>query len=76
MLDYNNVDFPKETYYIRHPNRIYFSTDFYDGEKIFYYNKHTKPSSNARGYRWYRNMHGLMKLVHWTDIKHGKLFQR
>lgn len=33
MLDYSNADFPKETYYIRHPNRIYFSTDFYDGEK-------------------------------------------
>ena len=45
MLDYSNADFPKETYYIRHPNRIYFPTDFYDGEKIFYYGKHTKPSS-------------------------------
>lgn len=51
MLDYSNADFPKETYYIRHPNRIYLSTDFYDGEKIFYYGKHTKLSSNARGYR-------------------------
>ena len=76
MLDYSNTNFPQETHYIRHPNRIYSSMDFEDGEKIFYYGKHIKPSSNAKGYRWYRNVHGLTRLVHWTDIKHGQLFQR
>lgn len=74
-MNYNKTNFPKETYYIRHPNHIYSSMDFKNGEKIFYYSKHIKPSSNAKGYRWYRNEHGQIRLIHWTDIKHESLFK-
>lgn len=69
IIDYNNANFPKETYFIRHPNRLYSTMDFEDGEKITYYSKHIKPSANAKGYRWYRGEHGRTRLVHWTDIK-------
>ena len=69
-MNYGNANFPETTEYIRNKNRLYFSTDFKDGEKIMFFSKCEKPSSNAAGYRLYQNEVVDIKLIHWNDIKH------
>lgn len=67
-ISYANVEFPLYAKYKRSKNRIYFATDFEDGEKLEYYGKAEKPSSNAMGYRYYINSKGYIKLIHYTDL--------
>lgn len=68
-MDYKNVDFPVRARYKRKDNRIYFVTDFEDGEELEYYGKVEKPSSNAMGYRYYKNSKGNIRLTHYTDLE-------
>ena len=67
-IDYNNVVFPEKAKYVRHENRIYFATDCQDGEELIYYGKCEKPSSNAMGYREYKDSKGYIRLIHYEDI--------
>lgn len=67
-IDYRKVEFPLKAKYVRHENRIYFITDWQDGEELTYYGKADKPNSNAKGYRFYRDSKGNIKLVHYNDI--------
>ena len=48
-------NFPMKAKYKRNVNRIYFCTDFEDGEEIEFYHMHEKPSSNANGTAFYRS---------------------
>lgn len=68
-MDYTNVEFPLCAKYKRHENRIYFATDCEDGEELEYYGKVEKPSSNAAGYRHYKDSKGFLHLIHYTDIE-------
>jgi len=67
-MNYTNVDFPVHAKYKRSKNRIYFATDYKDGEELEYYGKVEKPSSNALGYRYYRNSSGYIRLIRYTDL--------
>ena len=67
-VDYSNYDFPLKAKYVRHKNRIYFSTDCQDGEELTYYGRVEKPNSNAMGYRHYLDSKGQIKLIHINDI--------
>lgn len=66
-MDYRNYEFPLKVKYVRQENRVYFATDFEDGEEITYVGKCEKPSSNALGYRWYKGR-TEMNLVHISEI--------
>lgn len=68
-MDYRKVEFPLKAKYKRHKCRIYFVTDFKDGEELEYYGKVEKPASNAKGYRWYKNSQGKIKVVHYNDLE-------
>ena len=68
-MDYKNVEFPLKAKYKRHKNRIYFVTDFGDGEEIEYDGKVEKPSANAQGYRYYINSRGKSRVVHYEDLE-------
>ncbi len=67
-MDYYNYKFPLKAKYVRSKNRIYFSTDCEDGEELTYYGRHDKPSSNAYGYRYYKDSKGFLHLIHIDDI--------
>ena len=67
-INYNNVEFPERAKYVRHENRIYFATDCQDGEELIYYGRCEKPSSNAMGYREYKDSKGYVRLIHYKDI--------
>lgn len=68
-IDYTNMEFPLYAKYKRSKDRIYFATDFEDGEELEYYGKVEKPSSNAMGYRYYKNSKGYIRLTHYTDLE-------
>ena len=66
--NYSNYDFPLKAKYVRHKNRLYFITDCEDGEELTYYGRVDKPSSNAMGYRYYKDSKGQIRLIHINDI--------
>lgn len=72
MKDYSNVVFPVYAKYKRHKNRIYFATDCKNEEKLKYYGKCEKYSSNANGYRHYMDSNGFVHLIHYNDIEEVK----
>ena len=74
-FDYSNIKFPLKTKYVRHKNRLYFSTDPDDGEDLLYYGKPLKASSAAMGYREYLNKNGGRKLIHYNDIDYSDELQ-
>lgn len=67
-MNYKEVEFPVRAKYKRNKNRVYFPDDFKDGEELEYYGKVEKPSSNAKGYRYYKNANGHIRLTHYTDL--------
>lgn len=69
--NYNEVEFPQIARFVRHSNRIYFITDFEDGEILTYYGRVEKPSSNAKGYRLYLGKNQI-RMVHFNDIEEVK----
>lgn len=48
------MDFPKKAIYKRKKNRIYFMTNFKDGEIIEFAHTKGKPSSTAMGNAFYK----------------------
>ena len=60
--------FPAKTKYVRHDNRIYFATDFDDGEDISFAWACDKPSSNADGYAFYYSKDKGYRLISINDI--------
>lgn len=67
MIDYlkehYGFNFPTKAKYKRSKNRIYFSGDFDDGEEIEFYYMTDKPSSNAKGYAYYRSIKNPSKTM-------------
>lgn len=68
LLKKYGFNFPLKTKYVRHPNRIYFATDFSDGEDISFAWACDKPSSNAMGYAYYYSKSKGHKLISINDI--------
>lgn len=61
--------FPMKARYKRSSNRIYFMTDFKDNELIEFFWYCDKPSSNAKGYAYYKNEKGFSRLIHIDEIE-------
>lgn len=54
LQEHYGFNFPMKAKYKRNTNRIYFCTDFEDGEEIEFYHAHEKPNANANGTAIYR----------------------
>ena len=66
-MDYRNHKFPLKAKYVRQENRVYFATDFEDGEELTYYGKCESPTGNKVGYRLYKGSTGVRR-VHISEI--------
>ena len=66
--DYKLEDFPRKARYIRHKNRIYFSTSFKDNEELTLYGFCSRPNAYKEGLALYSNGRKL-KLINIADIK-------
>ena len=73
MIDYMyfnyGFSFPMKAKYKRNPNRIYFATDFKDGEDIEFWYMCDKPNANAGGYAYYTNGKADFNLIHIDELQ-------
>jgi hypothetical protein len=60
---------PMKAVYKRFPNRIYFSTDFQDGEEIEFFWNCDKPSTCAIGNAFYIGKDSISRLVNIKELK-------
>lgn len=68
VVEYVQANFPKKGIYRRDVNRIYFSTDFKDGEEITFCGFHGKPNTHKQGLARYTNG-SKIKLINIRDIE-------
>lgn len=68
-VNYNDVEFPLRARFKMDENTIYLVTGFEDGEEIEYSGRVLIPSSNAKGYRMYKNSNGRECMVHFKDLE-------
>ncbi len=68
LYKYYGFDFPMNARYKRFDNRIYFATDFKDGEEIEFFWNCDKPSACALGNAFYRNKEGASNLVNIKEL--------
>lgn len=71
MIDsykYYGFDFPMKARYKRFNNRIYFSTNFKDGEEIDFFWSCDKPSACALGSAFYMNKEGMSNLINIKEL--------
>jgi hypothetical protein len=68
LYDSYKFSFPMKAKYKRDKNRIYFATDFQDGEEIEFWWNCDKPSSSAKGYAFYTNGKADFKLVNINEL--------
>lgn len=69
IKDHYNYDFPLKAKYKRSKNRIYFSTNFKDGEEIEFFWLCDKPSSCAKGYAYYKGDGAYTNLIHISELE-------
>lgn len=62
-------DMPQKAYYKRINNRIYFATDFQDGEEIEFFWNCDKPNACALGNAFYVNKNGNSNLINISEIE-------
>jgi hypothetical protein len=59
---------PLKAKYKRFDNRIYFATDFKDGEEIYFFWNCDKPSACAKGNAYYMNKKGYSQLINIKEL--------
>lgn len=69
LLKNYGYDFPAKAKYKRSKNRIYFITDFQDGEEIEFFWNCDKPNSCAKGYAFYMSKDANFKMIHISEIE-------
>ena len=68
VVEYIQANFPKKGRYKRDVNRIYFSTDFKDGEEITFCSFSCRPNAHKQGLARYTNG-SKTRLVNIRDIE-------
>ena len=68
LLKHYGHNFPAHAKYVRKPNRIYFATDFDDGEKITFAWMCDQPNANARGNATYHSPAKGFQLLNIHDL--------
>lgn len=64
------MKFPQKGIYRRKANRIYFSTDFKDGEEIKFSHFGIRPHTKAEGLAFYESVEGYtVNLINLKDIE-------
>lgn len=68
LLQHYGFNFPKTAKYRRASNRIYFGTDFDDGEEITFAWMCNQPNANARGNAFYYSPKHGYRLINISEL--------